>query len=72
MQEDKELESACRNTVALAMRELDLKSRASKKFVPTTTKSDPSKRPALNVLDRDFTAKTALSNNSLLRSVEQF
>lgn len=57
MQEDEELETACRNTVAQAMREMDLKSRVSKKFVPTTTKSDPSKRPALNVLDRDFTAE---------------
>ncbi len=57
MQEDEELETACRNTVARAMREMDLKSRVSKKFVPATTKSDPSKRPALNVLDRDFTAE---------------
>ena len=57
MQEDEEIESACRNTVARAMREMDLKSRVSKKFIPTTTKSDPSKRPALNVLDRDFTAE---------------
>jgi putative transposase len=57
MQENEELETACRNTVAQAMREMDLKSRVSKKFVPTTTKSDPSKRPALNVLDRDFTTE---------------
>lgn len=57
MQEDEELETACRNTVVQAMREMGLKSRVSKKFVPTTTKSDPSKRPALNVLDRDFTAE---------------
>ncbi len=57
MQEDEELETACRNTVARAMREMGLISRVSKKFVPTTTKSDPSKRPALNVLERDFTAE---------------
>jgi len=52
----KELESACRNTVARAMQELGLKSRVSKTFTPTTTKADPSKRPAENLLDRDFTA----------------
>lgn len=51
-----ELETACRNTVARAMQEMGLKSRISKAFTPTTTKSDPSKRPALNVLDRQFTA----------------
>jgi putative transposase len=51
-----ELESACRNTVARAMQELGLKSRVSKTFTPTTTKADPSKRPAENLLDRDFTA----------------
>jgi putative transposase len=51
-----ELESACRNTIARAMREMGLKSRVSKAFTPTTTKADPSKRPAPNVLDRDFTA----------------
>jgi len=52
-----ELESACRNTVAKAMREMGLKSRVCKSFSPTTTKSDPSKRPAKNVLDRAFTAE---------------
>lgn len=52
-----DLESACRNTVARAMRELGLKSRIAKAWTPTTTKSDPSKRPAPNVLDRDFTAE---------------
>jgi len=51
-----ELESACRNTVARAMQELGLKSKVSKSFTPTTTKADPSKRPAENLLDRDFTA----------------
>jgi putative transposase len=51
-----ELESACRNTVATAMRELGLKSRVAKAFTPTTTQADPAKRPAPNTLDRDFTA----------------
>jgi putative transposase len=57
LQQSGELELACRNTVATAMRELGLKSRVSKSFTPTTTKSDPSKRPAENKLDRDFTAE---------------
>jgi putative transposase len=51
-----ELETACRNTVARAMRDLGLKSRVSKAFTPMTTKSDPTKQPAPNTLDRDFTA----------------
>ena len=38
------------------MRELGLKSRVSKAFTPTTTKADPTKEPAPNTLDRDFTA----------------
>ncbi len=38
------------------MRDLGLSSRVRKGFTPTTTKSDPTKRPAPNVLDRDFTA----------------
>ena len=57
MQDNEQLESACRNTVARAMRELGLKSKVSKAFTPTTTKSDPTKRPAANVLNRDFTAE---------------
>ena len=36
--------SDCRNTVASAMREFGLKSRVSKKFKPTTTVVDPTKR----------------------------
>ena len=56
MQQDDALESACCNTVATAMRELGLKSRVRKAFTPTTTKSDPTKKPAANVLERDFTA----------------
>lgn len=56
MQQDEQLESACRNTVAVAMQELGLQSRVSSKFKPTTTKQDPSKPPADNKLDRNFTA----------------
>lgn len=57
MRQRDELESACRNTVAMAMRELGLKSRVCKDFKPTTTKSDPSKRPAENLLAQDFCAE---------------
>lgn len=51
-----DLESACRKTVASAMRRLGLRSKVSKGFKPTTTQADPSKRPAPNVLDRCFEA----------------
>ena len=51
-----DLEPACRNTVAAAMREMGLKSRICKWFKPTTTQSDSTKQPAENKLDRDFTA----------------
>jgi putative transposase len=51
-----DLERACRNTVASAMRELGLRSRISQAFTPTTTQADPTKQPAPNRLDRDFTA----------------
>jgi putative transposase len=51
-----ELERACRNTVAAAMRELGLQSRVRKAFTPTTTQVDPTKSPAPNTLQRDFTA----------------
>jgi putative transposase len=51
-----DLESACRNTVAAAMQELGLKSKVSKAFKPTTTQADPTKQPAENRLDRNFTA----------------
>lgn len=57
LQQREELETACRNTVARAMKEMGLKSRVRKRFTPTTTKADPSKRPAPNVLDRDFDAE---------------
>ena len=51
-----DLESACRNTVAAAMQEMGLKSKVSKAFKPTTTQADPTKQPAENRLDRNFTA----------------
>ena len=51
-----DLESACRNTVATAMRQMGLKSRVSKRFRPTTTQADPTKQPAANVLEQDFMA----------------
>jgi putative transposase len=51
-----DMETACRNTVAAAMREMGLKSRVCRRFTPTTTQSDPTKQPAENKLDRNFTA----------------
>ena len=56
MQGQEELETACRNTVAAAMRELGIKSQVCRAFKPTTTQADPSKRPAENKLARNFTA----------------
>ena len=56
MREDPRLETVCRNTVAKAMKEMGIKSRVSKRFKPTTTVTDPSKRPATNVLDQVFIA----------------
>lgn len=56
LQQHENLEQACRNTVAAAMREMGLKSKVCKGFTPTTTKADPTKQPAPNKLDRDFTA----------------
>lgn len=50
-------ERACRNTVARAMREMGLKSRVLRGFTPTTTQADPTRQPAPNTLDRDFTAE---------------
>jgi putative transposase len=57
MKQSEHLERACRNTVAQAMQELGLKSKVSKGFTPTTTKADPTRQPAPNTLDRDFTAE---------------
>lgn len=51
-----ELETACRNTVAVAMRELGLKSRVCRAFKPTTTQADPTKQATENKLGRVFTA----------------
>ena len=56
LKQDNTVESACRNTVAKAMREMGLKSRVARKFNPTTTVTDPSKQPAPNLLDQVFTA----------------
>jgi len=52
------LATACRNTVAFAMREMQLKSRVSKKFKPVTTESDLSKKPSRNILAQDFTSES--------------
>ena len=51
-----EVETACRNTVARAMKRMGLKSRVSKKFSPATTVADPTKRPAENHLNQEFDA----------------
>ena len=52
-----DLETACRNTVAKAMKELGIRSKTGRKaFRPRTTHADPSKQPAANVLNREFTA----------------
>ena len=56
LRERDDLESACRNTVAATMQELGLASCVSKSFQPTTTQADPSKQPAENLLDQDFSA----------------
>jgi putative transposase len=56
LQQRDNLETACRNTVARAMREIGLKSCVLRGFTPTTTRADPTKQPAPNTLDRDFTA----------------
>lgn len=56
MQNDDQLESACRNTVAKAMSDLGLKSKVRKQFKPATTVVDKTKKPAENLLDQVFTA----------------
>lgn len=57
LQQRDDLESACRNTVAKAMNELGICSKAARKaFRPATTTVDPSQRPAANILNREFTA----------------
>lgn len=57
LDERPELEQACRNTVAIAMREMGLKSRVRRGFTPTTTQVDPAKKPAPNTLAQDFSAE---------------
>lgn len=52
------MESACRNTVAKAMKEMGLKSRVVKSFSPKTTQTDLSKKPADNILDQEFHAES--------------
>lgn len=56
MRDDEHLESACRNTVATAMREMGLKSKVTKKFTPTTTVVDERNKVADNVLNQEFAA----------------
>lgn len=56
LNERDDLERACRNTVAQAMRKLGLKSRLRRRFTPTTTRVDPTKAPAPNTLNQNFTA----------------
>jgi putative transposase len=56
LQADDHPVSACRNTVAAAMKEMGLKSCVSKKFTPTTTMVDSTKQPAGNILNQDFSA----------------
>lgn len=56
MRNSPERETACRNTVAKAMREMGLKSCVSKQFRPTTTVADPSRQAATNVLNQEFKA----------------
>ena len=57
LDEREDLETACRNTVAKAMRELGLKSRVRRAFTPTTTRVDPTRTPAPDTLAQDFTAE---------------
>ena len=56
LEKQDELESACRNTVTKAMRQLGLRSCVAKAFKPTTTQTDPTKTPASNILNQDFQA----------------
>jgi transposase InsO family protein len=49
-------ERVCENTVAGIMRDLGLRAKGKKRFVPRTTQSDPAASATANVLDRDFDA----------------
>ena len=51
-----DLADACRNTVVNAMKALNIQSCVTRKFKPTTTQIDASKRAADNVLDQNFSA----------------
>ena len=50
-------EQVCENTVAKVMRELRLRAKGKRKFVPQTTDSRHGHRVARNLLDRQFTAQ---------------
>lgn len=56
LQQDDDLETACRTTVAKAMQDLGLKSKVFKRFKPKTTVVDPKRQAAENVLAQDFQA----------------
>jgi putative transposase len=56
LRERPELPSACRHTVQAVMTKMGLTGIMPKRFVPTTTQSDPSKVPAPNILAQDFVA----------------
>ena len=56
LQPQHDLERACRNTIALAMRRLGLKSRVHRRFTSTPPRNDPAHQPAPNTLNQDFTA----------------
>jgi len=56
--DDESLEATCRNTVATAMREMGLKRKVSKNFLPTTMISDPARVATPNVLNQSFRADT--------------
>lgn len=58
MRNNETMQTACRNTIARAMREMGLKSCVSRRFRPATTVVDPSQRPASNILDQQFKATT--------------
>jgi putative transposase len=55
MQQD--LESACRNTVAKAMRQLGLQSRVTKAFKPITTQTDLTKKPGTQQTESRFPSR---------------
>ena len=51
--------SVCENTVAKYMRQIGLKSRVRRRFMPRTTDSDHPHPVAANLLDRDFASPAA-------------